>query len=302
MREQLEERIVGQHTSTAIITSFLEREQTFKRIYSSTFERRREQTARSHAYRNRSKLGHHLEIGQKVLYQNHKQDLTRSQKLQQRRLGLSTVTKRITKTTYQIQDDKDPTVIETVHRIHLVEYYPKEGSLPAIIEGYVPSDYQNDGFYERFMEQRTRGLNNPNTTEEHDSFPFPIEPLRSFPPTHKPKRSSMHSYDSGVTSPLASSRTPVLSPAIPLGTSTPHPSSSQHAQSAELPPGNLLAQFNNSFVTVPPAWLKIALNRAPKSPNTIAHNPPIPILNQYCEQLPGRAINFDPLYRIATVL
>ena len=111
--------------------ALLERERIFKQIYSSTFERCREQTARSHAYRNRFKLGHHLEIGQKVLYENHKQDLTRSQKLQQRRLGPFTVTKRITNTTYQIQDDKDPTIIKTVHRNHLVEYYPKEGSPPA---------------------------------------------------------------------------------------------------------------------------------------------------------------------------
>ena len=53
--------------------ALLERERTFKQIYSSTFERCREQTARSHAYRNRFKQGHHLEIGQKVLYENHKQ-------------------------------------------------------------------------------------------------------------------------------------------------------------------------------------------------------------------------------------
>ena len=82
------------------------------------------------------------------------------------------------------------------------------------------------------MEQRTPDLNNLSTTEEHDSFPFPIEPLRSFSPTNKPKRSSMQSNDSGVTSPLAFFRTPVLSPAIPTETSTPHPSSSRQAQSA----------------------------------------------------------------------
>ena len=124
----------------------LKRERTFKQIFSSTLERCREQTARSHAYRNRFKLGHHLEIGQKVLYENHKQDLTRSQKFQQRRLGPFTVTKRITNTIYQIRDDKDPTVIKTVHRNHLVEYYPKEGYLPAMIEEYVSSDHQNDNF------------------------------------------------------------------------------------------------------------------------------------------------------------
>ena len=65
-----------------------------------------------------------------------------------------------------------------------------------MVEEYVPPDHQNDDFYGRFMEQRTRDVNNPNTTEEHDSFPFPIEPLRSFPSTNKPKRSSMHCNDS----------------------------------------------------------------------------------------------------------
>ena len=114
--------------------ALLERERTFKQIYTSTFERCREQTAQSHAYRSRFKLGHHLEIGQKVLYENQKQDFTHSQKLQQRRLGPFTVTKPIINTTYQIQDDKDPTIIKTVHRNHLVEYYPKERSLPAMIE------------------------------------------------------------------------------------------------------------------------------------------------------------------------
>ena len=181
-------------------------------------------------------MGHHLEIGQKVPYENHKQDITRSQKLQQRRLGPFTVTKRITNTTYQIQDDRDPTNIKTVHRNQLVEYYPKEGPLPAMIEEHVPSDHQNDKFYERFMEQRTRDLNKPSKTEEHDSFPFPIEPLRSISSTNQPKRSNMHSNDSGITSPLAFSRTPVLSPTIPAKTSTPQPSSSQHARAAQLSP------------------------------------------------------------------
>ena len=47
--------------------ALLDRERDFKRIYSSTFERCQEQTARSHAYRNRLKLGHHLDVGQNVL-------------------------------------------------------------------------------------------------------------------------------------------------------------------------------------------------------------------------------------------
>ena len=152
-----------------------------------------------------------------------------------------------------------------------------------MVAEYVPSDHRNDDFYERFMEQRARDLNNPSTTEEHDFFPFPIEPLRSISSTNKPKRSSMHSNDSGITSLLASSRTPVLSLAIPIETSSPHPSPSHHIPShhnlLNCRPGNISVRW--IFVTVPPALLEIALNRAPKSLKRIAHSQITPILSQY---------------------
>ena len=208
-------------------------------------------------------MSHHLEIGEKVLYENHKQDLTRSQKLQRRRLGPFTVTKRITNTTYQIQDDEDPAVIKTVHRNHLVEYYTKEGSLPALIEEYVPSNHQNYNFYERFMEQRTRDLNNPSSTEEHGSFPFPIEPLRSIPSISKPKGSSVQSNGSGITSIFASSRTPVLSPAIHTETSTPHPSS-QPAQPAQLSPREHLGPIQQFIRNSATRMARKTVNSRPK--------------------------------------
>ena len=174
----LKNELLGNLLHPQISQALLERKRTFKQIYSSTFERCREQTARSHAYRNRFKMGHHIEVGQKVLYENHKTDHTRSQKLQQRRHWHFTVTRRITNTTYQIEDDKYPTITKAVHRNHLVEYYPKENSIPKVIEKNVPPDHQNYYFYECFMEQRAQNFKNPSTTEEHDSFPFPIEPLR----------------------------------------------------------------------------------------------------------------------------
>ena len=93
---------------------------------------------------NRFKLGQHLDIRQKVLYENHRQDLSKSQKLQQRRLGPFTVTKRVFNTTYQIQDDKNLTILETVQGNHLVEYYPKEETLPPMINEDVPMDRRHD--------------------------------------------------------------------------------------------------------------------------------------------------------------
>ena len=243
-----------------------ERERTFRKNHSSTFDYCREQTARSQGYRNRFKLGHHLQIRQKVLYENHQQEFTRSQKFQQRKLGPITVTKRITNTTYQNQDDRDPTVIKTVHRNHLVENYPREGSLPAIIEEYKPSDHQNDNFYEGFMEQRTLNLNNSSTTEENDSFPIPKEPLRSISSTNKPKRSSTHSNDCGITSPLASSRTPMLSPATATETSTPHPSSSQQAQTDQLSPREHLSPIQQFICNSATRMAKNSVKSRSKEP------------------------------------
>ena len=206
LKNQLLDNLLRPQLSHAL----LEREPDFKRIYSATFENCREQTARSHAYRNRFKLGQNLEIGQKVLYENHRQDLSTSQKLQQRRLGPFTVIKRVTNTTYQIQDDKDPTVLKTVHRNHLVENYPKEETLPPMIKDYVPMDRRLDDFYERFMEQRFQKIKSPGPLSMEDSLPFPIEPLRTAPVTLPQKRVTNTSSDSGVNSPQ------VLSPGMPV--------------------------------------------------------------------------------------
>ena len=213
----LKNQLLGNLLRLQLSHALLERERDFKRIYSATFERCREQTARLHAYRNRFKLGQHLEIGQKVLNENHRQDLSKSQKLQQRRLGTFTVTKRVTNTTYQIQDDKDPTILKTVHRNHLVEYYPKEETLSSMIEEYVPMDKRHDNFYERFMEQQLQKINHPEQSSMEDSLLFPIEPFHTAPVTLPQKRVSNTSSDSGVNSPQ------VLSPAM---TATPDNSQS----------------------------------------------------------------------------
>ena len=205
LKNQLLDNLLRPQLSHAL----MERESDFERIYSATFERCREQTTRSHAYRNRLKLGQHLEIGQKVFYENHCQDLFKNQELQQRRLGPFTVTKRVTNTTYQIQDDKDPTILKTVHRNHPVDY-PKEETLPPMIEEYVPMDKRHDDLYERFMEERIQKINNPEQSDIEYSLPFPIEPPITVPVTLPPKRVSNSSSDSGVNSPY------VLSPVMPV--------------------------------------------------------------------------------------
>ena len=190
--------------------SLLECERDFRRIFSATFERCCEQTARSHANRSWFKLGQDLDIDQKVLYQNHCPDLSKSQKLLQRWLGPCTITNRITNTTYKKQDDNYATNTKTVHRNLLVECYPKEVIRTSIIEEYVAVHLRHDSFFERLMEQWIQKLNNPEQICMEDSLPFPIEPLRKGPTALPQKRISNNSKDSGVNSPH------VPSPVIPV--------------------------------------------------------------------------------------
>ena len=114
-------------------------------------------------------MGQYLDIGQKVLFGNPRQGFSKSQKLPLRRLGTFTVTKRITSTTYQIQDDNDPMNTKTMPRNHSVEYYLNQETLPPMIEEYVPMDRRHDNFYERFMEQRIHELKKPDQTVMEDS-------------------------------------------------------------------------------------------------------------------------------------
>ena len=236
MKNRLLENLLKPRLSQAL----LERERDFRRIYSATFEGCREQTARLHAYRNRFKLRHHLDIGQKVPYETHRQDSSRCQKLHQRRLGHFTVTKRITITIYQMHDDKDPTILKTVHRNHLVEYYPKEESLPPMTKEFVPSDTHRDDFYERFMEQPVQKLKDPKESVTDDSIPFPIVPLSLAPTVLLPKRFSNTSDDSGFNS------SPPFSAIIPpqpinhsLRSPTLNPSTS-HIITSPIPPSQPL--------------------------------------------------------------
>ena len=88
-----------------------------------------------------------------------------------------------------------------MNRDRLVEYYPKEETLPPMIEEYVPLDKHHDNFFERFMEQRIQRLNQPDLPNTVDPLPFPIEALRSIPSVTPRKRVSNTSSDSGVNSP-----------------------------------------------------------------------------------------------------
>ena len=118
-----------------------------------------------------------------------------------------------------------------MHRNHPVEYYPKEETLPPMIEEYVPMDKRHDHFYERFMEQRIQKLINSEQSCLENSLPFPIEPLRTAPVALPQERVSNTSNDSGVNSPH------VLSPAMPINPDNSQPHLIPSASRTNFPSG-----------------------------------------------------------------
>ena len=180
----------------------LHRENEFKRIYSSTYQRCRQITSKAHEHRNRFKLGRPIKTGQKVLLENHAADLTKSQKLKQLRIGPFTVTKQITNTTYEIRDDANPENVKITHRNHLIEYFPKEERLPPLIAKYAPIETDSD-FYKHLVKTQIDKYNNGEERHSLDMMPFIITPLQNDPPIQNQKENIEFSpkADSGIQSP-----------------------------------------------------------------------------------------------------
>ena len=84
------------------------------------------------------------------------------------------VTKRVTNTSSQIQNNKDPSVLKTGHPNHFVEYYPKEESLQAMTEEHVLTDQRQDDVFEWFLKQRIGKLNKLKKPITGEFIPLPI--------------------------------------------------------------------------------------------------------------------------------
>ena len=72
------------------------------------------------------------------------------------------VTRRITSTTYRIQDDTD--YPKAVHCDLLFDYYSREETLPQMFEEYVPKDRRHDDFNERFIGTTNLEVKKPRAT------------------------------------------------------------------------------------------------------------------------------------------
>ena len=78
----------------------LNRDYTFKTIYSNTYTKCRQTTNKAYKYRNRFKLRRPVPEGRKVFLENHSKGLLKSKKLQELRSGFYTVQRMLTNTNY----------------------------------------------------------------------------------------------------------------------------------------------------------------------------------------------------------
>ena len=107
--------------------------------------------------------------------------MSRSQKLKQLRVGPITVTKQITNTTYEIQEDANPDNIKVTHRNHLIEYFPKEERLPPLINNYAPPITKDSDFYKHLVQSQINDYNSNQQRCSLDVMPFIISPLQEKP-------------------------------------------------------------------------------------------------------------------------
>ena len=110
--------------------------------------------------------------------QNHAQDLTKSQKLKQLRVGPFTVTKQITTTTYEIREDAKPDNIRTTHRNHLIDYFPKEERLPPLITNHAVKSRVSD-FYKHLVNSQFEQYNSGREKHSLDVMLFAILPIQN---------------------------------------------------------------------------------------------------------------------------
>ena len=58
--------------------------------------------------------------------------------MKQLQVGSFTVTKQITNETDKIEKDENPENLRVTYRNHLLEYFPKEETLPPLLTFYAP--------------------------------------------------------------------------------------------------------------------------------------------------------------------
>ena len=117
--------------------------------------------------------------------------------MKQLRVGPFTVTRQITNTTYEIKEDENPENVKITHRNHLLEYFPKEETLPPLLTNYAPIE-QDDNFYKHLIQSQ---IDKHNSGQSEHRFSRPVPPIHTMSPPDQtsPKTGKLSNFKKKVT-------------------------------------------------------------------------------------------------------
>ena len=139
----------------------LARENQFKQIYKTAYNRSLEVNSKAHQNRKKHKLGKLLDVGQLVLMENHSFEDGKSKKLHELRSGPYEETKKLTNVNYEIELVSNKTVKKVAHRNHLIEYFPIENAISELVVDYGLRNENFQPFYKNLMNKQVEKLNRP---------------------------------------------------------------------------------------------------------------------------------------------
>ena len=241
------------------------RENQFKQIYNNAYKKSVENNNRAHQHRNKHKLGKPLEVGRKVLMENHQIELGTSKKLHELRSGPYSVAKKLTNVYYEGTLDSNPVTRKVAYRNHLVEYYPATETIPELTLEYGIDKNNCDTFYNNLMTSQMNKLNSPLTKFSFQSPTnteyFPVEkfirrdsPVQNFDPDRTPTN-----FDSGFNEASSGGRD------NPPPVQTHLPSGSQTRSSTPCPQ-------HNSRMRLDPNLSPLRPNRSEQGPSNLQYS------------------------------
>ena len=132
-------------------------------MYNAAYKKSLE--TKAHKQRNKTKLWELLDVGQKLLMENHSIDNGSSKKQWELRSGHFMIARKSTNVSYKTQLDSDQTIKKTVHGNHLIDYFPIEEKAKELINDYFLKKQSNKKFHENLMQSRNKFVKIPLTNK-----------------------------------------------------------------------------------------------------------------------------------------
>ena len=136
------------------------RENTFKHLYNTAYLGSLSVTNKTYTLRNKHKLGKALQVGRKVLLENHPFQDGKSKNCTKCEVDL-TLSQKITNVNYEITLDKEENHKKVLHRNHLIKYCPIEEKIVDLTAIYGLTNADKKTFYRGLLTSQIDKLKGP---------------------------------------------------------------------------------------------------------------------------------------------